>query len=238
MRIKKKIYFLLTLIAMMLCCTFSVNAETFAHITDKSGNLPDMELSRLDEILSETSEKTGFNIYVNITDNNDFSEYEDEFHSDTESDRIMMTADISSDTAQIYVCGTAQQYIDDKAKTEILNKKSENISEKIEMFAEYIADITAEINAQQSIVPETGIKSEKKNKPDNKNSTVFIIISGIICGAAVGIFTGLYLKFLYRRHDSEFAVSNYKCTHKITFDAKEDKFKREFVNKSDTSSSS
>lgn len=236
---KKYIFSLITIILTALCLTIPLNAETFKHIADNSGTLPDMELSRLDEILVETSEKTGFNISACITDNSDFSEYENEFYSDTIKkypDRITIVINGSSGKADIYTIGNAENYIDDDKKSEILNKQSETISEKIEIFADDIISITAEINAQQSIVTESPKKSDKKHKSDNKNSTPFIIISGIVCGAVVGLFTGLYLKFLYKRPDSDFAVSNYKCSHKITFEVKEDKFKREFVNKSDTSS--
>lgn len=228
----KKIFSLITVIFMMICCAVPVNAETFTHIKDYSGNLPDMELNRLDEILANASEKTGFDLYADITDSDDFSEFE---NSNASADRIGIIISSSSEKTEIYTSGNAQQYIDDNKKTEILSQKSENVSEKIENFADSIINITAEINAQQSVVTSEPAKKKPVRKT-NHNSTIFIIVSGIACGAVVGIFTGLYLRFLYRRTENEFAVSNYRCTHKTEFEVKEDKFKREFINKSDTSS--
>lgn len=231
----KKIFSFIAVVFMMICCAVPVNAETFQHIKDDSGNLTDMELNRLDEILSAASEKTGFNLYADITENDDFSEYENKFHSGNDNDKIEIVVSKSSDKTEIYIAGIAQQYINDDKKSEMLSRKSENASEKIENFADDVVNITAQINAQQSVVTSEPVR-KKTTEKTNHNSTLFIIVSGIIGGAVVGIFTGLYLRFLYRRTENEFAVSNYRCTHKTEFEVKEDKFKREFINKSDTSS--
>ncbi|MGN0605659.1 MAG: TPM domain-containing protein [Oscillospiraceae bacterium] len=234
---KKIISFLIISVIMVFMKSGTVYADEISRISDISGRLPDIEINRLDEILDDTSEKTGFNTAVVITDNlngKNASEYAEDFFNDNYKDypnSIILLINYDTNNDIIYPTGTAERYYTDDIQKKVLSENIENyiaqghISEAVTAFAENSVEIFS------MELPEQNESTEVPKEEKSENYILFLVIFGVLSGVIVGIILGVYIKNLYKRPDCEFAVSNYQCRHKIAFDVKEDKFRREYVSK-------
>ena len=230
MKLKRMIFLPLILMIILLCPSVASAADG-RNISDISGRLPDIELDRLEEMLENASESTGFNISAVITDNLDgktAAEYAQNYYSSeypSEPDGIMLLINFDTNNDIIFASGNAVQYFSEYVTPFIADG---HISSAVTGFAEKSQEILTAASTEETV-----ISYERETQPDKTDNTVAIIVSGLITGVLIGTLTGFYVKSRYKRSECEFAVSNYKCTHKQNFDVYEDKFKREFVNKSD-----
>lgn len=236
---KKIISFLIASAIMIFMGFGTVYADEISRISDISGRLPDIEINRLDKILDDFSEKTGFNTAVVITDNlngKNASEYAEDFFNDNYKDypnSIILLINYDTNNDIIYPTGKAKKYYTADIQKKVLSENIENhiaqghISDAVTAFAENSVEIFS-----MEIIEDSGVE----DIPDEENSEnyyLFLIIFGVLSGVIVGIILGIYIKNRYKRPDCEFAVSNYQCRNKIAFDVREDKFRREYVNKGD-----
>ncbi len=239
MKLKRMIFLPLILMIILLCPSIASAADG-RNISDISGRLPDIELDRLEEILENASESTGFNISAVITDNLDgktAAEYAQNYYSSeypSKPDGIMLLINFDTNNDIIFASGNAVQYFSETVKKDMLSEyvtpfiAEGHISSAVTGFAEKSQEILTAASTEETV-----ISYEREPQPDKADNIVVIIVSGLITGVLIGTLTGFYVKSRYKRSECEFAVSNYKCTHKQNFDVYEDKFKREFVNKSD-----
>lgn len=242
MSIRKITGFIISVIIMVSVCFINVCAVEFPKVTDSSGKLPDIEINRLSEILSDISEKTGYNTAVIITDNlgeKNALEYTQSFyneHYSEYSDSIILLINYDTNNDILYPTGKAEKYYTEDIRKKILSEKVENhlsegnISDAVISFAENTEEIFAMELPEED---ESKVNADKNSRPENYYP--FLIIFGIISGIAVGIITGVYIKKRYKYYCEDFAVSNYQCNKEIKFEVKEDKFRREYINKSNDS---
>lgn len=219
-----------------------ISADDIKHITDYSERLPDIEITRLENLLEESSENTGFNISVVITDDlggKNTSEYAEDFFVDNYRDypkSVILIINFDTNNDMIYTGISAEKYFTDDVKKKILSETvSPNIADN------HISDAITGFIESSEIIFSTVIEESSETEPveneehSSSYSIILIVFCGIIAGGIVGVLIGFYIKLRYKRPEHDFSVSNYKCTHKQEFDIREDKFKREFVNKSDIS---
>ena len=239
MKIKRMIFLPLILMIALLCPSLASAADG-RNIADISGRLPDIELDRLEEILENVSGNTGFNISALITDNLDgktATEYAQDYYSSEypqNPDGVLLLINFDTNNDIILAFGNAQQYFTESVRKDILSEyvtpfiADGHISSAVAGFSEKSQEIlTAAAEETVNSYDEPEIQNEKSC------NTAAVIVSGLITGVLIGTLTGFYVKSRYKRSECEFAVSNYKCSHKQNFDVYEDKFKREFVNKTD-----
>lgn len=238
-----KIIPLLTAVSIILgSFCISASADEIINMNDFSGRLTDMEAERLEDILDRSSAESGFTLSAVITDNLEektASEYAEQFYNDNfknYSQSIILLINYDTNNDIIYTGEYAGKYFTDDIKKQIIdecvspNITDGHVSEAVSEFAEKVIEISESIPAVTQPAP------EQNNEPEEKDTTALTVIFGIIAGALCGTVTALYIKSLYKRTENDLAVSNHKCSHTVDFNVKEDKFRREFVNKSDTSS--
>lgn len=238
MKTKKLMIFILSVLIFYFGTGFRAYADELKNMTDISGRLNDMEIDRLEGILDSVSEETGINISAVITDNlegKNAYEYAENFFAVNYKDypdSMILLVNYDTNNDIIYVTGNAEKYFNEKVKSDIISGTVSpaiaggHISDAITGFADESLKVIS------SFAPESEPESEKTQK-SKETSTAILIVSGLAAGVFVGIITGVYIKSRYQRTYSQFAVSNYKCGHKISFDVHEDKFRREFVKKSE-----
>ncbi len=228
----------------MMCTSYiPVYAETIQNMCDLSGRLSDMEVERLENILDKTSAESGFTVSVIINDNLEGKsavEYAESFYNENFSkypQSVILLINYDTNNDIIFTGENASQYFTESIKSKIISENvspniaEERISDAVTLFSEKITEFSQTIPAHTEPV-----RNEKDEKYEKENNIAFSIAFGIIAGIVCGMIVSVYIKALYKRSENDFAFSNHKCTHKIDFIVKEDKFRREFVNKSDSSS--
>ncbi len=243
MIIKKILTCIVSLLITISVFCLPIYADEIKNMCDFAGRLNDIEADRLEDILDKASAESGFTLTAVITDNLDGMnsvEYAEKFYNENFSkypQSIILLINYDTNNDIIFTGENASKYFNDSVKKEIIsecispNIVNGNVSDAVTEFAEKVKEISDSIPAQTQ-VSEISEETEKSER----NNIIFTIIFGIIAGAICGGVVYFYVKSLYKRSENDFAVSNHKCTHKIDFNVKEDKFRREFVNKTDSTS--